>query len=146
MKFTVSIVIIAVIFLTIAGTQAFANGSGGSKTRVRGNIYDAETGPLSGLNVAVTCEGVTRNAVTTFSGLYVVDFTLDECDKFAPVTATVSHDREVLTRSVLVSAQNTATMDFLFGAASVPELGMIPGILAVLGSGFAYLGLKRKFI
>ena len=36
-------------------------------------------------------------------------------------------------------------MDYYFGATSVPEFGVVTGVVAAIGSGLAYWGMKRKF-
>ncbi len=117
-----------------------------TNTRVRGNVYDQTAGvPIGGLSVSVTCNGITKTSSTDGNGLYVVDFTKAECDKFAPVTASATFNSENQNQSVLVSSTNTATMDLNFGLIAVPEFGLVTGVISALGSGVAFLGLRRKF-
>lgn len=138
--------ILLTAFMFMGVSDSFAKDSS-STTRVRGNVYDQVNGvPINGLSISVTCNGITKTGNTDSNGLYVVDFTKAECDKFDPVSATGSFNGEVLNKSVLVSSVNTATMDFDFGLVAVPEFGLIQGAMAAVGSGIAFLGLKRRFI
>ncbi len=142
---TATILLFLFALMSFGAVHTHATGTSADKTRVRGNVYDFAAGNwVEGTNVSVTCEGITLVGTTTATGLYVVDFKKNECPKFALVSATVTHAGETLSQTVQVSNRFTATMDFSFGAVGVPEFGMIPGVVAALGSGVAYLGLKRK--
>ena len=129
------------IFLA-AGTVHAQSGT----TRVRGNIYDYNNGGqgIGGLNVTVVCNSISKGAITNSFGLYVVDYTASECPAFTPVSATVTFNSQTQSQTVFVSGGNTATIDFYYGSVSVPEFGMIPGIVAAVGSGLGYLGLRRR--
>lgn len=123
------------------------NNTVNSNTRVRGNVYDQTAGvPINGLTVSVTCNGITKTDATDGNGLYVIDFTQAECDKYDPVTASATFNSENQNMSVLVSSTNTATMDLNFGLIAVPEFGLVTGALSALGSGVAFLGLRKKFV
>lgn len=138
-----SFVVFNVAQVTAQNTKNNSNGN----TRVRGNVYDQTAGvPISGLNVSVVCNGVTKTSNTDGNGLYVIDFTKAECDKYDPVSASATFNGEPMSMNVLVSAQNTATMDLNFGLIAVPEFGMVTGVLGAVGSGVAFLGLRRKFM
>lgn len=148
MKHFFSILLMSSIFILNSYSVEATNSnfkSPNGKTRVRGNVYDLEAGNwVQGVTVAVTCNGKTLSSSTSNTGLYVVDFNKSECPKFAMVSAAVTYEGETLGQTVQVSNMNTATMDFNFGAAAVPELGMITGLMAAGGSGIVYLGMKRK--
>lgn len=132
-------------FVFLGAIQAFATDKE-TNTKVRGNVYDQTAGvPIGGLAVSVTCNGNTKTATTDGNGLYVVQFTKSQCDKYAPVSASATFNGEPLSMSVLVSAQNTATMNLNFGMVAVPEFGLITGLVSAVGSGVAFLGLRRKF-
>ena len=148
MKYFFSILLLSSIFiLNTYSVEATNFKSPNGKTRVRGNVYDLEAGNwVQGVNVAVTCNGKTLNATTSSSGLYVVDFNKSDCPKFAMVSAAVTHDGETLGQTVQVSNINTATIDFNFGAAAVPELGMITGLMAAGGSGYLFLKMRKNFV
>lgn len=142
MRYIQAFAFLTVLLLaTTSGVQATSGG-----TRVRGNVYDQINGvPINNLTIQVSCNGITKTDNTNSSGLYVVDFTKAECDKYAPVSATGTFKDETQGKNVLVSAQNTATMDLDFGLVSVPEFGMIGGAVAAIGSGLAWLGMKKRF-
>ncbi len=114
-------------------------------TRVRGNIYDMNNGGqgIGGLSVNVNCNGNNKTAVTDSNGLYVVDYTQAECPAFTGVSSTVTHNGETQSYTVFTSHDFRATLDFYFGSTAVPEFGAIGGVVAAVGSGLAYLGMRN---
>lgn len=146
MRHLIVFLILFSLFILPYSVEATNFKSPNGKTRVRGNVYDLEAGNwVQGATVAVTCNGTTLNATTSASGLYTVDFNKSACPKFAMVSAAVTHDGETLGQTVQVSNTNTATMDFNFGAAAVPELGMITGLMAAGGSGYLFFKMRKDF-
>ncbi|HRN69623.1 MAG TPA: hypothetical protein PLS49_00430 [Candidatus Woesebacteria bacterium] len=151
MKYIATLFIVSVLFIFNVAQVSAANSknnksNSGGNTRVRGNVYDQVAGtPINGLPITVSCNGITKTANTDGNGLYVIDFTKAECDKYEPVSANATFNGEPLSMSVLVSAQNTATMDLNFGLIAVPEFGMVTGVLGAVGSGVAFLGLRKRF-
>ncbi len=120
-------------------------------TTVRGNVYNESNGGsgIQGLLVYVSCVGKnnkakTRKATTDSNGLYSINFKEDKCEDQKPVTSTVTFNGQTQSETVYVSGQNTATLDFYFGAASVPEFNAITGALAAILAGGAYLFFRRK--
>jgi len=146
MKHIASLFLLSALFVFNVSWVS-ANNSNSTNTRVRGNVYDQTAGvPIGGLTITVTCNGVTKTDATDGNGLYVVDFTKAECDKYEPVSASATFNGENANMSVLVSSTNTATMDLNFGLIAVPEFGMVTGVISAIGSGVAFLGLRKKFV
>lgn len=130
------LVVIASFFTAVPNVFAVSN------TEVRGNIN--ANGWVSGLTVTVSCNGNVSHPVTDGFGLYVVDYTHLQCGKYKPVTTTVTFNGQTQSKTVLVSAQYTATLDFNFAPIGVPEFGLITGIITTLTSAGAFLMLRRK--
>ena len=138
-------VLIAAVFLA---PSAFA---APHLTIVRGNVYNQSSGNqgIGGLTVTVTCLGtknkiITRTASTDSFGLYTVHYAERRCKDFSPVTATVTYKGQTQTQTVLISAQSTATLDFYFGSANVPEFSLFTGMAALIGSVGAFFFLRKK--
>ncbi|HVA97086.1 MAG TPA: hypothetical protein VND99_05520 [Candidatus Acidoferrales bacterium] len=148
-RFFITLLASSAVLLS-AATPALAHSNNSKGTVVRGNVYDESNGGkgIGGLNVAVTCSDkkgtVSQNTLTNGNGLYSVTFSNSQCGKYSPVSATVTDNGQTQTDNVLVSAQRTATMDFYFGSVSVPEFGLIPGVLATVFSAGSFLALKRR--
>lgn len=125
---------------------AFAVAAGSvHATTVRGNVYDtANGGGASGASVSVTCNGIIKGASTDSNGLYVVNYTNEECGQFKPVTSTATFNSQSQSQTVFVSDGFRATLDFYFGAAGVPEFGLIPGIVAAGSSLAGFVALRRR--
>lgn len=131
-------------FVVLGASQISAQAT---TTRVRGNLYDMDNGgaAIGGVPVTVNCNGNVQNTSTNGSGLYVVDYPAAQCPAFTAVSASATFNGQPQSQTVYVADVNRATLDFYFGASSVPEFGMIPGLVAAVGSGAAYLGFRRKF-
>lgn len=115
-------------------------------TRVRGNVYDvANGGGIGGLTVTVNCQGHVQTPTTDANGLYIADYSHEDCPKFLGVSSSVTHNGQTQSDTVYVSHNYRATMDFYFGATSVPEFGAVGSIVSAIGSGLVFLGIKRKF-
>lgn len=114
-------------------------------TTVRGNVYDtANGGGAGGASVSVNCNGINKGATTDANGLYTVTYTNEECGQFKPVTSTATFNGQSQSQTVFVSDGFRATLDFYFGAAGVPEFGMIPGIIAAGSSLAGFAALRRR--
>jgi hypothetical protein len=131
------ILLTAGMFVTASPSFAYTH-----QTVVRGNIYSNTN--ISGIPVTVSCNGVTQQTHTNGNGLYTASFPPNLCRKYSFVSATIQVNGQTQTESVLVSSQNTATMDFSCNTLSVPEFGLIPGALATLTSIGSFLAIKRK--
>ena len=143
MKFIFSFLLLIAAFVVVSAFPILAQES---NTRVRGNVYNMNAGGqgIGGLTVTVTCNGIVKTGVTDSFGLYVVDYAQEECGRFTRVTSQVTFNGEPQSQTVFVSHNFRATLDFYYGSTSVPEFGAITGIVTAVGSGLAYLGLKRK--
>ncbi|CAN5191184.1 hypothetical protein BH09PAT2_BH09PAT2_01520 [soil metagenome] len=118
-------------------------------TVIKGTVSDSNGAGVNGANVSVVCDGVTRNTTTTSVGDYLVMFSRAECAQGDNATATA-------TASEGTGSNDGTVQRFTFGPGleldiaiiniSVPEFGMVTGVVTAIGSGIAYLGLKRKFI
>lgn len=114
-------------------------------TTIRGNAYDTENGTgAAGASVTVVCNGISQNAVTDSNGLYTVNYTNEQCGQFKPVTSTATFDGQSQSQTVFVSDGFRATLDFYFGAAGVPEFGLIPGIVAAGSSLAGFIALRKR--
>ncbi|SRR5258708_5990877 len=142
-KLLVTAIFIISLF-SLLSVNAFA-----AATRVRGNAYDESNGGkgIQGLLVTVTCTNdktsKTKTATTNKNGLYKVLFG-NKCDTGDAVTTTATYKGQTLTQTVFVSDVDTATSDFYFGAVSVPEFGLIPGVIALVGSTGSFFALRKK--
>lgn len=144
MRYLIVSLLLFGLFILPYSVEATSFRSPHGKTRVRGNVYDLAAGNwVQGTPVTVICNGVNLVGTTTTTGLYVVDFDRVACPKFSMVSASVTHGGETLAQSVQVSNINTATMDFNFGAAAVPEMGVVTGLVAAASSGALFLKMKR---
>lgn len=129
--------------------QSFADAD---KTIIRGNVYNESNGGkgIGGLTVTVSCAGkhtnLTQTATTDGNGLYTVHFSGEKCQEHKPVTSTVTFQSQTQSETVLVSEQDTATLDFYFGSANVPEFNPLTAIAAVVASAAGFILLKKKSI
>ena len=122
-------------------------------TVVRGNVYNQSAGNqgIGGLKVFVTCldtnnKTIKKKATTDSFGLYTVHYAQRRCKDFSPVTASVTYKGQTQSQTVLISAQSTATLDFYFGSANVPEFSLFTGMAALVGSAGVFFFLRKKHL
>jgi hypothetical protein len=142
------VVFIGISFLILSVSLAVvplvqANGDNKDVTTARGNLYGDNFQGVAGIPVTVTCKN-TKTTTTDGKGLYTITFPKSKCPAYHQITATTTYHGQAQTNSVLVSAKNTATMDFSFGSVSVPEFGMFTGGIATVLSAGSFLLFKKK--
>lgn len=118
-------------------------------TIIKGTVKDGGGGVVAGANVSVTCDGVTRNTTTNGSGDYLVMYSRAECAQGDTATATATASEGTGSADGTVQRYNYGPgldLDIAIINISVPEFGMVTGMVTAVGSGLAYLGLKRKFL
>lgn len=116
-------------------------------TIIKGTVKDGSGSVVNGANVSVTCDGVTRNTTTNSSGDYLVMFSRAECAQGDTATATATASEGTGSADGTVQRYNYGPgldLDIAIINISVPEFGMVTGMVTAIGSGLAYLGLKRK--
>lgn len=119
-----------------------------SETWVSGTVYDGGGSPVSGGTVTVTCNGVNRFAGILSNGSYGVAYPQTECKVGDTVTASASTGAGSGSNSA--SVVNTpingpiVDLDIAVIDITVPEFGLIGGMLTGMGSVAGYMYLRAK--
>lgn len=114
------------------------------KATAQGIVTDNGS-PLSGLTVSVTCAGTTLTDDTDATGFYKVNFENATCNPSTSAVATVTYNGETQTLSDDIDpSSKIATINFAFGAAAVPEFGIVTGLMAAGGSGLLFYKMRRN--
>ena len=135
------------LVLVIINSQVYAAEDRQPKT-VSGKVRNQDLTVAKDAEVAVTCNGITRTDTTSINGNYSVTFANLECEQFDTVTAVV--DTGSLSGSTAKQATFALTVsmpEIILQApnvSSVPEFGIVPGILALAGSIVAYAKIKKQ--
>lgn len=144
MKRFFSVLVLAGFFLFLSASQTRAQSI---DTIIKGTVKDGAGTAVSGASVSVTCDGVTRSTTTNSSGDYLVMYSRAECAQGDNATATATASEGTGSADGTVQRYNYGPgldLDIAIINISVPEFGMVTGMVTAIGSGLAYLGLKRK--
>lgn len=144
-----SLALIALSFVVSAPVVSAATPSFNVST-IRGQIIGPDNKPFKIATVTVNCNGISKNTVTGVQGRYIAVFTSNTCKAGSPVTVTAVKDGVSGSGSSTVQLRRDGlfldlNISMLNLNMSVPEFGLIPGILAAITSAGAYIGIKRRF-
>ncbi|MFA4960416.1 MAG: hypothetical protein WC548_02020 [Candidatus Pacearchaeota archaeon] len=115
-------------------------------TVVSGIIYNQDnTGVVSGATIYITCNSVTRSAISDSDGAYAVVFaTSDNCDDGDNVIVTALKDDLSGTDNGRVHdfglVVNVAVVDVFM----TPEFGLVMGLLTLVGAVGIFFVVKRN--
>lgn len=96
--------------------------------------------------ISVTCNGFTKNAVYQGGDApeYHATFTDAQCPAWKTITATAYNAEGESGSGTGTMLETEGYINFnLAGNVSVPEFGIIPGLIAVAGSTLGYLKLRK---
>jgi len=95
-------------------------------------------------HVEVTCDNYTRWTTTDRHGRYDVTFYGRNCTTGDNVSATASKNSESGANNTKVPKNRNVRLNISLISASVPELGLVTGIGALLLSGMAFMLIRRR--
>ena len=112
-------------------------------TDVFGTVTDANGDPVNHASVDVLCGTTTKHANTDSNGFYTVNFGNGQCDSGQGVTVNVEKDGNTGSNNGTMGSSNV-NIDVVIQAPSIPEFGLLTGIVAMSGSAGTYLLLKKR--
>jgi len=119
--------------------QAFA-----ASTTVTVTVYDSNGDPVYNANVLITCEGDTNEGVSQNDNNYHRTFGNNKCDPGENVTVSVEGPNGETGIGQGVMGQDELNLVInLTPNVSVPEFGMLPGLIAAIGSAGAFLKFRK---
>lgn len=124
--------------------EKFANVS------VSGYVKDTYGKNLKDATVEITCNGITKNAQTNNAGRYTIGFSQNTCRDDNKITVFAYNDNQTgygYGQGTVNNAGNS-DVDVSCGSnsISVPEFGLIPGIVAAIVSFGSFFLLKKRYI
>jgi len=135
--------ILAIFLFSIVGVFA------ADQTLVAGHIYDMENNPIDNAYVRVTCYHneipTIQDTYTLENGAYSVLFSDRDCTGGDNVE--IYAEAEGIgsgTAWGVVNPDKTAELNVSFVNLSIPEFGLIGGVIGILGSSAGFLFLRRK--
>lgn len=117
------------------------------RTTVRGTIEDQAGERVEGANVRVTCShNGSENTLDTTSdaiGRYKVIFTIAQCDDGDAVRVIAHKDGQSGDETDTIAYGRALVYVVLDQVVSVPEFGLITGLISIAMSGASYLAIKK---
>lgn len=122
------------------------------ETIIAGTIFDSNGDPVKGdqefERVTVTCNGVTKAGDIRDDGTYSVSFNKRQCDEGDTVTVSaVAEEGTGMSTATVYDDPDEGPCgdsDVTVVNVTVPELGMVGGLVAGLGSVAGYVRMRRK--
>lgn len=118
-----------------------------NETVVNGQVKDASNNPINTASVSIICNGATINTSTDASGKYSATFDGTACPEGTTVTVHATKGGQNGSGSKAVKKvydDGSVIINLVLINISVPEFGLLTGVITTLASTGAYLFLKRK--
>lgn len=114
-----------------------------SYTDVTGTIYYNGAHVGKGVKVTVKCNGNKLTTKTDKHGVYLVQFTKQQCPVRKNITVTATYDG--ITNTVTGKAcKQTNKLNVALINVSLPEMGLVTGIGATVAAGAGFYGIRRR--
>lgn len=112
-------------------------------TDVKGVITVNNKG-ISGASVVVVCNSQSLVTTTDTHGLYIVHFDAIDCAIGSKTTVVATQHKLGGVNTGLVTSRAPTTVNINIVNATVPEFGIIAGVVSIIVSGTAYLVIRRR--
>ncbi len=136
--FALIVFITSALFISVSPVLAAAN-------TAHVFVFDSQGNPEDQATVSVTCNSITQAASHVAFGEYSATFADGVCKPYRTITATASNPEGETGAGSGTMLETEGYINFnLVSNISVPEFGLLPGLLAVGGSAIAYLKLRKN--
>jgi len=144
-KVAASALVVAGLFM---GSRVAVQAQVLAQTWVSGTVVGSDSSPVNSGSVFVQCNGFSRNATIQANGTYAVSFPQTECITGNTVTASASTSEGSGANSAPVQDTNVngpvVDLDIAVIDISVPEFGLIGGIVSAMGAAGAFMYMRAK--
>ena len=99
---------------------------------------------INGASVVVVCNSQNLVTTTNVQGSYTVHFDAIDCPVGSKATVVATQNKLGGVNTGLITSSSPTTVNINIVNATVPEFGIIAGIVAVIAGGIAYLVIRIR--